>query len=357
MPLLETLNEAPKAGATDDPLSAFDPLVAWRFEGASDAPPLSGTGMVGAAGDGPGSVGDSAARFDADHRQVLVAEDRDAYHLAEGTVSLWFQADHLEGKQGLWSKDSMEFDDGGHLDIRLFDDVLRVRLQSTEASHFVETEAGAVAAGQWHMVTVGFGSSGLTLYLDGREVDHTGYDGGLWLGDHGNENPISLGASQVLTDRYTDTPFQYHYDGALDDVALFDRQFDADEVAALWSAYTEDPALPPEPAGDDVLIGGPGNDVLDGGPGEDVFIFDFTEEDPGVDTILFDRGADAVAVQGAAVDSVFVEPTEEGAALYWQTEDNGPVLVGTVLSRDGGPLTAGDLGLPDPDPTTDVLIA
>ena len=52
--------------------------------------------------------------------------------LDNGTLTLWFQAEDLDGRQALFSKDSTGFDTGGHLTVGLEGDRILVRLQSTK---------------------------------------------------------------------------------------------------------------------------------------------------------------------------------------------------------------------------------
>ena len=67
--------------------------------------------------------------FDGDD-DVVVLPHEAGFELDQGTVSLSFTADQVSGTQGLLSKDSLDFDDGGHLSIWLEGDQVVARLQS-----------------------------------------------------------------------------------------------------------------------------------------------------------------------------------------------------------------------------------
>jgi Ca2+-binding RTX toxin-like protein len=326
-------------------------------------------------------VAGGAATFDGVDDVAVIADDP-LFHLEQGTIGLWFRADDLGGIQALFSKQSAGLDDGGHLDILVRDDWIQVRLQSDTGDHYLRSADGSVAEGAWTHVAVGFGADGLALFLDGVEVARSDYTGGLWLGDAGNEEPITLGAGQNVSGDGVVDPLTRWFDGAIDEVAIFDRQLSEDEVAAVRAADLDaddggggggdgsggddvllgdagddlliggggDDRLEGGPGddvldggpGDDVLIGGPGSDVMDGGTGADVFVFD-TVEPGGVDTVTFDRGEDRILVEGA-VTGLRVETSDDGADLF-AAGDGGDVLIAQIVARDGGPLDAADLGL------------
>lgn len=365
---------------TAAPVAALAPVALWSFDGVSPFPAAPAGDAAAVPSGLPG--GGAALGLDGDGDHAAIA-DAPAFHLAEGTVQLWFRARDLDRPQALFSKESAGYDDGGHLEIRLTDGGIKVRLQDDGESHWMFGGVGQLAPDTWHMVTVVFGPGGARLYLDGAKVDDDPHDGGLWFPDRagGNAEPITLGASQHLSGDGTADALDRFLDGALDDVALFDRRLDPDTVADLYDAYRQ-PAGPAPTGGDDVLTGGPGDDrlfggagddllqggggndtlfgqagddvlnggagddALDGGDGLDVFVFDFADgADPGLDTVIFDRGQDTVALRGVDPDRIIVDPTDTGAMLWRQTAD-GPAAFAAVEARDGGPLDAEDLGLP-----------
>jgi len=363
------------------PVAALAPVALWSFDGAASFP----AEVAGDAATAPSGLptGGSALALDGDGDYAEIA-DAPAFHLAEGTVQLWFRAADLDRPQALFSKDSAGYDDGGHLEIRIEDGGIKVRLQDAGESHWLFGGRDLLSPDAWHMVTFVFGEGGARLYVDGVKVDDDPHQGGLWFPDSGtgNAEPITLGASQHVSGDGRADNLDRFLDGAIDDVALFDRRLDGDAVADLFAAYQTGAPIPAPTGGDDVLIGGDGDDVLsggggddllDGGPGDDalfgeagddvlnggagddtldggdgfdVFVFDFGTDPggPGRDTVVFDRGADTVALQGLDPAAVTVETTDAGAVLWWDTDD-GPVAFADISARDGGPLDAEDLGL------------
>ena len=128
--------------------------------------------------------------FAGDSAPILIADDP-SQQLADGRIGLTFSVTDAEPRQALFSKDNSGFDDGGHITAYVQSGRLIVRLQSGEASHYVRSARGAIAAGVEYDMEVRFGSGGLRLLIDGQLVDTDAYTGGLV----GNTNPIAIGAN------------------------------------------------------------------------------------------------------------------------------------------------------------------
>ncbi len=158
--------------------------------------------------------------------------------LDNGTLTLWFRADDLDGNQTLFSKDSSNFDTGGHLNVGLQGDTVVVRLQSTKTSDFIRSPAGSVTAGAWHHLAMTWGADGMKLYLGGELAGSDNYTGGLGSnsGGRGNFEPITLGASQQNSgDRVADNLNNF-FGGSIKGVAIHDTALSAGSVATLYEA-------------------------------------------------------------------------------------------------------------------------
>lgn len=155
--------------------------------------------------------------------------DGDPLALAQGTVSLWFAADDLSGRQGLLSKDAAGYGEGGDVSLYLEGDQLVLRLQDADSSHVLRSAEGAVTAGEAHHVAFTFGAGGAGLWLDGAEVARSAYTGGL----ESNGEPLVLGALAWSSDRGTLSEIGDHFDGRLDEVAVFDGQLTHEAIALL----------------------------------------------------------------------------------------------------------------------------
>ncbi|MEO1495448.1 MAG: tandem-95 repeat protein, partial [Pseudomonadota bacterium] len=125
-----------------------------------------------------------------DGSTVSVLGHQDAFELVDGALSLRFRADGVSGSQGLFSKDSSGFDDGGHLTLTIENGQLKLRAQTTTESLVIE--GGRVNAGVVYNVQVTWQAGQLALLLDGEEIGTA--DG--WPGLDANREPIVLGGTQ-----------------------------------------------------------------------------------------------------------------------------------------------------------------
>jgi parallel beta-helix repeat protein len=245
-------NNAPIA--SDDPgnynseILSLSPFSYWRLgegsgptavDGGSSA--NNGTyngGTFGQSGSINGDT-DTSIHFDGATNYIAVSHSDD-YLLDEGAVQLWFNADSIgPGIQGLFSKDRLDFETGGHLMIYLTDTgLLAARLQSATAAYNTQS-AAPVSTGQWHHVAFTFGADGMKLYLDGVIVDTNAYTGGLGTtsGDIGNYEPIILGASNWDNPTF---PINEYFLGYLDEVALFGNQLSAEQIEDIFAAGLQD---------------------------------------------------------------------------------------------------------------------
>ncbi len=179
--------------------------------------------------DGPSG---SSAVFDGNNDYVEV-DHRSNLETDSGTFVLWFNTDNAEDKQGLFSKDSSGYDDGGHITAFVDDGQLQVRLQSSSSSYMVQ--GGDVSSGSWHQMAFSFGPNGMNLYLDGQLVDHDNYTGGLG----GNEEPLIFGANQWLSGNQVADNLQDFFKGQMDKIAVYDRALSLNEIATLHQAGVE----------------------------------------------------------------------------------------------------------------------
>ncbi|MEM6459024.1 MAG: LamG domain-containing protein, partial [Planctomycetota bacterium] len=127
------------------------------------------------------------------------------------------------------------YNTGGHFRVVLTGSRLECRLQSTTDSYTLQSSGGAVTAGQWHHVAVGFGGGGLRMYLDGVEVDSDSYAGGLGTsgGGTGNPEPWVFGADLEYSSTDSSSGWTDPFEGRIDDVRLYDQNADATQAAAL----------------------------------------------------------------------------------------------------------------------------
>ncbi|MFB3105360.1 MAG: LamG-like jellyroll fold domain-containing protein, partial [Pseudomonadales bacterium] len=244
--------------ATDDPstysslVNSLVPLGYWRLGESSGTTVYDETGtndgftvnsptlgQGGALADEPantavsfdGTVNDDTSDF------TEIAHDA-SYLLDDGTIQFWFNTSDVTQTAGLFSKDSSGNDTGGHVSIELnAASHVTVRLQSTTTSYTIESTT-ALTPGEWHHVAFTFGSGGMQLYVDGELEATNGYTGGLGTtsGGSGNAEPIALGAGTQTSGNLVTTGTYRHFDGLIDEVAIFGAALTPEQVRDLYGA-------------------------------------------------------------------------------------------------------------------------
>ncbi len=215
-----------------------DNLIAhWNFDETSGSTVVDSVGghngtlnygpTLGAAAPPSGST---AISFDGADDYIEVAHASD-FVLSDGTVQLWFLSDDLSYAEAMFSKDSEYYDTGGHFHLYRNGDDIVTRIQSTSASYYVQ-EPNVISTGTWYHVAVTFGSAGLKLYVNGTLADTNSYTGG-W---NGNSEPLVFGGSTAASGNGVATPVYGHFDGRIDNVAIYDRALTASEILDLYNA-------------------------------------------------------------------------------------------------------------------------
>ncbi|RNC81702.1 MAG: hypothetical protein ED559_07920 [Phycisphaera sp.] len=235
-----------------------------------------------------------------DGNDHVVIEHADDMLVDQGTVHLSFNADSVSGTQGLFSKDSTHFDDGGHLTVWVKNGEVEVRIQSTDQSYTLRSDVDLVA-GQEYDVDISFGDDGFKLFVNGELADSDSYTGGLGTssGGSGNAEPIVLGANAWQSGDEAANNLKDYFSGTISDVAIFGEQLDADEISAIHDSSDVEVAEE--------------NDALTGTDGDDV---------------IYAGDAEAgTADLGGVLDA-------ESTVSHWRFDAGG--VVDTVSSHDGG---------------------
>ena len=188
------------------------------------------------------------------------------------------------------------------------DGSVSLRMQDTDTSYEFGSASVLVTTGTWHHVAVTFGPDGARLYLDGVEVGSDPYTGGI----DGNTEPFTLGASQSISDDNIANALQDHFDGQLDEFAVFDSQLTAASVSSLST---------------NGVGGGDGNDLIDGGAGNDTI-----DGGGGADTVDAGAGDDQVTLSGAAGTGGDLDGGADTDHLI--VDDDGGVTVDLVNDGD-----------------------
>ena len=183
---------------------------------------------VGINNNSDGPSGTSAV-FDGNNDYIEV-DHKSNMESESGTFVLWFNTVNADSKQGLFSKDSNGYDDGGHLTAFVDDGQLQVRMQSTNSSYMVQ--GGQVNSGAWHQMAFTYGPDGMRLYVDGNLVDSDSYSGGM----QGNEEPLIFGANQWTSGNGVANNLQDFFTGEMDKMAVYDRALTPTEIANMHDA-------------------------------------------------------------------------------------------------------------------------
>lgn len=181
--------------------------------------------------DGP--VGTSVY-FDGTNDYVEIPHN-DNMLLNAGTVSAWVKPTSLCGQKAFFSKDSTNYDSGGHLTMWVWDSKISVRLQSTTNSYWVDS--ASISANNWYHVVFSWGDGGMKLYINGQLADTNNYSGGLAnnSGGNGNYEPIVLGASSWDSGNLVATPLCDYFKGYIDDVRIYDQGFEQVQAQQLYN--------------------------------------------------------------------------------------------------------------------------
>ena len=202
---------------------------------------LEGGRIAGAVAVGP--VQETAASFDGQTDFVVVPHS-DAYLLDNGTIVLRFKANDLTGRRGLFSKDSNDYDTGGHVTIYVESSLVKARIQTTSGSHYV-TSTTQVQPDSWYHVALTFGSGGMKLYVDGAEEDTNAHTGGLGAtsGGSGNLEPIVIGANQWASGNLVVNNLSDYFDGQIGHVEVLSNALTPIQIAEAstaipaWTVY------------------------------------------------------------------------------------------------------------------------
>ncbi len=157
--------------------------------------------------------------------------------------------------------------------------MVEARHQSTSATHLIQSDAGAIQAGDWVNVTYSWGTGGSALSINGQQLE-TSTSALTWAC---NDEPITLGAGQGYSGDGVADDLRDLFDGQIAEFAIFDTRLTAEDAADLYYAgapnldgvtitgEADDNELTGG-AGDDTIDGGGGNDVITGGTGDDVLV-------------------------------------------------------------------------------------
>ncbi|MEP1379309.1 MAG: calcium-binding protein, partial [Paracoccaceae bacterium] len=311
-----------------------------------DETPEIADGTTVTANDGtpPVFAASGSYEFDRDERAALVFDHTNAMSLAGGTIALTFRADVLIDHQWLFSKDASGNADG-HLSAYISEDGnLTIRLQTVDKSHYFTIEE-AIETGQSYDFAVTFGDQGFEVYLDGVRA---AYDVELQVGLDGNDEALIVGANGWSATPGTTDSIHSHFTGEISDVAIFDRQMDADDLygtaprdnVLYMAGDVETYSVTQDATGDITLKDDSGRTVV--GDAEYIAFDDLSMR---AQDIVFGTNSDDTIEGGVGVDMLIGRGGADRLVGY----GNDDVLLGgwgddSVWGGEGNDLLLGDVG-------------
>ena len=160
-------------------------------------------------------------------------------------MSFWFYPESTSGRQGLVTKDSLSYDDGGHFRVFLDGDRVSYRLQS-DADDDTITHPASIQAERWYHVVASWGPSGMLLYVDDADpASQPSRTHGLGTssGGSGNREPWVIGADSWRSDDESSDGVDDFFHGRIDEVRVYDRSLNAAQVATVRSDGAPGPAI------------------------------------------------------------------------------------------------------------------
>jgi len=196
-------------------------------------------------------VFDGAAEFSGGgksyNEEYIEVAHSDDLKPANGSLTLWFNADDIGGRNCLASSDSSGNDDGGHFGLWVENGQIHLRMQGDNAEGETNLYGGSVGTNSWNQVTVSWGDDGARIFLNGQQV---AADPNWTRGLEGNENPWTFGANQWQSGDDVANNMQDFFNGHMDDIAIYDQPLDAEQAAEL---YTNGVSMMMENGGGDSL--------------------------------------------------------------------------------------------------------
>ena len=154
------------------------------------------------------------------------------------TVDLWVRYDGTASRASQFLFDNRLADGFGNGYFLVYERAQqRLRFTSAAGTYRDVFAPWTPTAGQWTRITAVLDRDNQerVIYIDGQRA--SGAD---------NSYTLSNGLSTVTTfgGYVGTTPAQYYFDGAIDDINLFERALTAAEVVSLWAPDTQDPTAP-----------------------------------------------------------------------------------------------------------------
>ena len=311
-----------------------------------------------------GVVGTQAADFSGDttgDNNFIRVSDADSidFSTTDFTISVWIKLDAASGSE------QTVIAHQGTAGYRIFVDTAGdLRFNQVNGGSSSTSNFGAVADGQWHQATVTRSGGAIATYLDGNLV---GSNSGSSL-DLSTNVDLVIGATDATTG---------DFEGQIDDVRLYARQFTAIEAGDLYDATAPNPTIIVDTTVDFVdgtttdvatLLANKGADGFislreaviaannDSAPGWTILLGDGTYDleimgngnesgdvDISSDITIVGLGTQNSIINGLANDRLFEVQNDASLTLEKLTLQGGDSVTGGAVRVTAGDLTATDV--------------
>lgn len=199
----------------------------WKFDTNANDSEGSNDGTVNGATltTGSGGIINEAYDFDGTNDYIEVTDDASLNGLTDLSISLWLKMPTASAYQCIFMKRgsgryAIEANGSGQLLFQISDDGSSFPFTGNNANTEIDDDS-------WHhIVCVRDAGSTLKIYIDGSEEDSDSDTSG-----GGAINPTeNLGIGKRLSGT------AYHYEGLIDEVALFDKALTSTEVSDLYNS-------------------------------------------------------------------------------------------------------------------------
>ena len=225
-------------------LGKLGPELSWTFDSDAALRIRGALADDGVAIVTPGVLGNGGAiEFNGAGGYYAIDAARDLRPVPDYSVSAWFEADRVSGKQTLLSYAGKGTGNGLEYEIGLKGSKVVVTLEGSDGKVVLASGKGAIGTDTPHHVALTLDGNLAALHVDGIQVAKAAIPGAEGLADL----PLLLGASNAKSNAETvDRPNGY-FDGTIDDVAVFDRALSASEIKQLAGSTSSPPPPPPPP--------------------------------------------------------------------------------------------------------------
>ncbi|MBN2324274.1 MAG: LamG domain-containing protein [Spirochaetes bacterium] len=179
----------------------------------------------------------TAMEFDQEGEYILLPDSPELDLTDQGTVEVWVYPYTNISAAGIVHKGTeLDYSDEAYsLQYNNPGQVAFIITNNDHKATYVISNDGEIATEEWHHLVAAWDMTEVYLYIDGAPVTSRSIYSNGWL----SELPIDFAPAQDSDGGLmigSQIPFSYRFDGIIDNVFLYDRVLDADEVSSHYNA-------------------------------------------------------------------------------------------------------------------------